>query len=236
LRLRGLEQLDDPRKGGVNMNLVFVALLLTAPAQEKNEAEELYRKMEKQLTAAKTLQVSFEMDIPSDKGGKFKGILWLADGNKLRMDISGEMAGQKVKLEIVSDGTKLKASGSEMPKPMEQATQKKLKDNVVTVMTRAGLFAGLFFPIIITDPEEQPKELDADAMFGVSEFKLGPKEKIGQQEAQVLEYTLTLTEAGRKKLMSVSVWLDAKTNLPLQRVLLVQEYSGPRKLDHRLSY
>ena len=60
------------------------------------------------------------------------------------------------------------------------------------------------------DPLKADK-FDKDKVVTVSDFKLGKKEKVGDKEAQAVEYQVGL---GGKK-FPATVWIDLKTNLPL---------------------
>jgi hypothetical protein len=54
-------------------------------------------------------------------------------------------------------------------------------------------------------------------MFPVSGFKLGNKEKIGECEAQRLDYVLGVK--GKETTYHVTVWIDVKTELPVKRLV-----------------
>jgi outer membrane lipoprotein-sorting protein len=61
-------------------------------------------------------------------------------------------------------------------------------------------------------------ELDADALLSVSDFKAGEPGKVGGKEAKLVRFTATPGMNG-KQAASASLWLDAKTNLPLKHVI-----------------
>jgi hypothetical protein len=56
-------------------------------------------------------------------------------------------------------------------------------------------------------------ELTPDA-FQLSDFKLAGPEKIGERNTRVIQYTFK--EKGAKDSLSVKMWLDAETNLPIK--------------------
>src|SRR5262249_9167694 len=138
-------------KGGALMRItrfltVFIVAALVLPVfgQEGNEAEKLLRKLEEKLTKAKTLRVSFEttMDIPGG-GGKFNGSLTLAEGNRARMKIDGDIMGKPVKLDMTSNGTKMKAflmdPDTGRSKTVEKEVPRSLTESLAGSMARAGV-------------------------------------------------------------------------------------------------
>ena len=60
--------------------------------------------------------------------------------------------------------------------------------------------------------------------FPVSEFKLGPKEKVGDVTAQRLDYRFDVKGQkqpnGEDAPFQASVWIDPKTSLPLKRAII----------------
>jgi hypothetical protein len=70
---------------------------------------------------------------------------------------------------------------------------------------------------------------DSKGRFPVSGFRLGPTEKVGEREAQRLEYQLFIKGQdgpdGKPAPFSVTLWLDPETLLPMKRVVL-QEVLG----------
>jgi hypothetical protein len=201
--------------------LVELVILLALHADDKNEAEQLFRKMETKLTSAKSLETAFEakmegLKFADTKVISLKGSLVFAEGNKSHLEISGEYL---PKVANISDGTKMQAVVDDKPQAKKDVP-KKQTEIFWAVITRSGLTVPLLF---IGAPAADylffaslDKEAKIDDMFKVSDFKLGKKEKVGNQEAQVVEYKLQVQ--GRDE-MAVSVWLDTKTDLPLKRVL-----------------
>src|SRR5262245_50330473 len=156
------------------MGYATVAVLLAALAQDKNEAEQLFRKMEDKLARAKTLQVAVSISIAGNKEGKFAGSLTLAEGNKARLHLKGALADKALDLEMVSDGVRMHVSNPGS-KPSDRETPKNLNDIVARALSRVGLFATL-----MTARQSGPKraELGVDDLFRASQFKLGKKEKV----------------------------------------------------------
>jgi outer membrane lipoprotein-sorting protein len=206
------------------MRLSLTALLTFLPlfpalAQESDEAGKLFRKMEKKLSEAKSLRVALEgtaEGIEDLRGTlKYKGTMVLAQGNKARFEMEMEIEGKKRRTTFVSDGTKTIGDMAGEAGKRREDTPKMFFEVTIGFFKHGGPVAGYVFS------SSGPEGKQTFARFKPSAFKLGPKEKIGQRQAQVIEYKLTLEtapkEAGKLSL-SEKLWLDVETNLPLKRV------------------
>src|SRR5262249_879396 len=76
-------------------------------------------------------------------------------------------------------------------------------------ISREGLFKGLFIGTELFVP------------LKISEFKLGSKQKVGNRQAQPVEYNSTIKDT--KKSMTTVVWIDIETKLPLRREFRMKE-------------
>jgi hypothetical protein len=191
---------------------LFLALAVSAP--DKNEAEQLFQKMEASLDKAKTLDLAFETtygEAALRNGQRLKGTLAVADENKLCLRVRGGKANATVHLRI-SDGARAirKVEGDE-GKPEPDKTPKNLTANYLTVVARSGVLPALL-PQVYANERNDYKE-----MFPVSGFKLGNKEKVGEREAQRVDYVLGVK--GQKTTYPVTVWIDLKTGLPAKRLV-----------------
>jgi len=116
---------------------------------------------------------------------------------------------------VISDGKTIKP----VPAPFlttGEPTPKQLNEVYTLLMTRHGLVG-------VNEKEVLQKEFDRNKSLIASDFKFGKKEKIGDVEAQAIEYVLTVDLGGKKSKVPVTVWLDPKTTLPLKRVKVVEE-------------
>jgi outer membrane lipoprotein-sorting protein len=207
------------------MKLQLVAFLLSAAAQD-NEAEKLFRAMEKAIDGAKALRVVFEAtyDKQARNALNLKGTMLLVQGNKLRVEATSLQQGKEIKLLMISDGTKLRVEQNGGLR--EQDTPRNLYRNLLLAGKRANLLVGLMLGI------EEAEE------YHVSDFKLGKKEKVGSFETRVLQYNLAFGSR-KDNPVNVTLWLDEKTNLPVKQVgaspteRLVESYSEFR-LDPKL--
>jgi outer membrane lipoprotein-sorting protein len=189
---------------------VVAAACLTVrllPAQEGTEAEKLFRQMEAKLSKAQTLECTFATRL--DPKGTFKGSLTFAEGNKARVEVTGEVD-RAAKYTVVSDGTKIvRLVDAGVPEQVNEIKPQALREEILRSFGLVGGFAVLEFSF-------------AKDKVKVSGFKLGKKEKLDGREAQVVEYEMTL----RKTTISTTLWLDAKTTLPVKRVVRVDKGGG----------
>jgi len=197
--------------------LAPLVLLLVVPGADKDDAEKLFRQMEAKLMKAKTVDCAFDAKVEADKTGTLKGAVLLGEGNKVRIEMSNESGGMKGEETVISDGTKSKASDkgaltTDVPKWLGEAVR--------AAVARCGVALLSVLGPRPADPEKEfpEKEFKIDEHFQVSDFKLGKKEMVNKQEAQAVQYTLTLKKPKKEKI-EVSVWIDPKTQLPLKRVL-----------------
>jgi outer membrane lipoprotein-sorting protein len=209
------------------MQTFWMGLLLTASMQgpESAKAEKLFQAMANTLTTTKTLQCSFAIAIElNDRKGRFNGRLAFAEGNKYRLEADGDFFGNKLHIESISDGMKMKWTMGAAGQPPQSATgdvPPKANEFLRESMARSGVFIGLFpKPTKKAQPEvcdvclEQNKK--AEEIYEVSNFKLGGKEMLGKREIRQIEYRLTIDKQDQ---VAVTVWLDTENNLPLKRQL-----------------
>jgi outer membrane lipoprotein-sorting protein len=205
------------------MWISFVALLLAAVAGQ-DEALETFRRMEQQVLKCKTFEAQMEVNFPGDpedienieipKG--VKGRLLVARGNKMRWEIDMIAAGRRHKVTTVSDGERMRTIGPGVPRQNDQAPEQ-LAEIALSSVTRGGIWLTLYAVLENHDPAKEYKDFDPDKSFAVSDFKLGPKEMVAGKEAQVLEYNAKIADQS----LSVTVWIDTQTHLPLKRMLKV---------------
>jgi outer membrane lipoprotein-sorting protein len=213
-------------KNEVNMrHITIVALGLLAAAlvprvhAQQNEAEKLFRAMEKKVTSAKAVRVASDDKVDAP-GIRLKWMLVFAEGNKCRLEGSVESEGKVIKESTISDGAKLLSTQRGVPRPKEDAPP-----DLTTMLQGSILRCGMSVQWLTgLDGKKQGFKIDED--FKVTDFVLGDKEKVGEHEAQVVRYNVFLR--GKVKL-PVSVWLDAKTKLPLKRVTTIPD-KGEQKL------
>jgi outer membrane lipoprotein-sorting protein len=220
---------------------VALTFVLSATAPAPNQAEKLFRAMEKALASAKTLQVTFTHTtaVSPDDGPKkskklrkerlWKGTLTLAAGDKLRFEGEWEVRQllYRSPLKIVSDGSRMRfergiyrLEGVESHSSTHP-TPRGLNKEVVGCLTRLGLAGGLEMALELmeegspktekSEPEDDLQKFLTDEL-PVSGFKLGKRVKLGGREARAITYEVGCgTERHR-----ATVLIDPRTNLPLK--------------------
>jgi outer membrane lipoprotein-sorting protein len=187
------------------LTLVVATLAVPVSAGE-NEAEKLFRQMEKKVKGAKTLQIRFEMAI-SVLGieGNLKGTASFGESDKARLEAKGTIAGQEVDALGVATGTKihLLERGSKDGKTLD--SPKGLGIYFRGVVPRVGLGAAL------EDQDALADLPNVDDRYKISDFKLGGKEKIGDAETRIVEYAVLIK--GKDK-GTAKLWINTKTHLP----------------------
>jgi len=216
--------------------IVLAACVTPSPGQNTNRggddrAKQLFQQMEGRLAKAQTLECAFEITdefaARGDPRSKLllEGYLFLAEGNRARQEINERADGRPTFHMLVSDGMRWwwydKGSPPHLVNTKPYAD---LNADFLTALARTGLS----LPNLPLPPVEAA---DSKERFPVSGFRLGPKEKIGEREAQRLEYQLFIKGQkepnGEDAPFSVTVWLDPQTSLPIQRVV-VQDVLGMR--------
>ena len=207
--------------------LMPLVVVLVLHAAEPNEAEQLFRQMEKQVAGAKTLEWTFDIKMEGGPGGALNGSLTFSEGNKSRLEMNANLTGKKSKDVMICDGLKMAVLTDGVPKKTSDAP-KHLNEVFGAALSRSGLLLPYFTAYV----PDKDKEFKIDEQFPVSNFKLGKKEKVGEQEAQVIQYTLS--SGAIKFPLAITVWLDAKTNLPLKRIIVTMK--GDEKLTVTETY
>jgi outer membrane lipoprotein-sorting protein len=193
------------------MRLMLVVLLLQALVRADDDAEKRVRAMEKKLEAAKSLQVAFEARAEGVKeSGTMKGTLTLAEGNKLHLDGTIEIAGKSLNFKRISDGANTTEEGLDGG---TRPTSKTLTEDYRRSLTHGGFIAGFYLSTEADGVVSWP-------VFRASEFELGKPDNLRTRRAQIVDCKLTPAAKGGKTdvAFSEALWLDLETSLPLKRV------------------
>jgi hypothetical protein len=202
---------------GVWLVLCIVILLACAPALpagEPNEAEKLFRAMEKKINSVKTIECRFEgkKQVNFDKG-EFKGTLLLGEGNKCYLEgTMMSLPGLIEKGTTICDGTKMYVITDGKPAAVHDAP-KDLNAQIRAALAQTGL--RLQASVSINGTLHDLKQFLAPDRKS-TEFRLGKKGKVGGKESHWIQYTLP---GGVGSDIRVNLWLDAETDLPLKRTL-----------------
>ena len=193
----------------------ILALFAISLPQESHEAQELFRKMEEKFTKAKSVQVSWRVAAKVKEGDiTAQGSVFLDEGNKARMDVTGKVIDTEQKDQIISDGKTLNTYGS---RRSSVDTPKDFNRTVLGSLARGGAVNAL----TVINMKYYARESDPSKLFTLSSFALGKKEKVDKREAQVIEFKAKLEPANQEA--QVKLWIDSETGLPLRRVFTVNE-------------
>jgi outer membrane lipoprotein-sorting protein len=199
------------------MTLAALAFTAASAYGQENEAEKLYRAMEKKIRTAKSLHLVFEGKMAGEgKKGEFKGNFRIAEGHKARMEFEGDIAGQTMKVLVISDGKSTYSKLNEMADTKDNPAAKKDFEKALAFTARIGLVSALE---VVGSKGPPNEDTDIDKLAVIKDFKLGDKEKIGKQETQVVHYSVKLGDGPEAK---ASVWIDTKTELPVKRELIAE--------------
>ena len=193
-----------------------------------DSAKQLFEKMEERLSQAKTVKcdLNIHFDGSGEPGAPVRHVDYissfaLADGNRARLELkkakaeAADVPGVPFLL-IISDGRRQLHQDSGMPKPQIHRATESTNADLTALVSRSG-----FFLSTLPLPDVQVKSMKD--RFPVSEFKLGPKERIGDLMAQRVDYRFDV--AGRKgpngedAPFRASVWIDSDNMLPLKRTI-----------------
>jgi len=205
-------------------------LVMVAPAQ-KNEAEELFRKMEDKVHKAKSIQYESETVVEGPEKMSMVVKATLAEGNKANMSVTAEVDGKKVGVQGVSDGKKSRRKHGNEPVKMEE-TPKNMNIALSSTLTRLGITG---MAATRDSKEEDPlkaDKFDKDKFIPLSDFKMGAKEKVGDIETQIVEYSIRLRKDSPA--IPVKVWIDPKTNLPVKRAYETSDRGKPSKVTETI--
>ena len=190
--------------------LILIAAVLLLP-QEKNEAEELFKKMEEKVAKAKSIQLSCSGTAKMSQGDmSLSADLLVETGNKVRLTCELKGPGETHKELFVSDGKAMKLLEGE--RVQSEKTPKALNADLILGLTRGGgLFTAGWVQAVTLKDERHANRSKVPTCSG---FKMGRKEKIGERGAQSIEFTIKGMEAGD---VACVLWIDTETHLPLKR-------------------
>jgi outer membrane lipoprotein-sorting protein len=193
--------------------LSAVLLLLAAPVfGQENEAEKLFRAMEKKICDAKSLKVVCDVKNSRVPDGMIAECQ-MAQGNKLRLEFAPR---NKTALSFltVCDGKTIKWQAPVRDVGEGEIATVKHLSRIISVGLGRGPVGNLAF--VSTQIERRTtSDFDSEKDFAVKDFKLAGKEQIGKREAHVIEYELTTREMN--EICKAKVWIDSKSFLPIKR-------------------
>lgn len=218
----------------------LAASLLSSTLAQDNEADKLFRGMEKKLLAAKAFEVKFDYQFEKRKA---KGELLVTQDNKVRLKVVGHFEEKrKAGFELVSDGKQVKTKGArffvasngqpavDAGGESEWQTTKTFHKVLGSTVSRGGVW---FTVVVMPYLRGGDGELDPDgeeSKMTVYDFKLAGAEKVGDKEAKVVRYRFGKGGGGRDD-EEITLWIEAKTLLPLKRTFVLKN-GGARIVEN----
>lgn len=183
---------------------LLVALPCLALAEPpKNEAETLFRAMEKKLSSAKTLHVVCKAREPREKGDQHDATFWLA-GEKFRGDFDWASTSHGE-----SQWSVFSAEG--LCWDSRRAHAKREASKTVGAAAAIGFArTGTWAISELSSALGAGMDAGDGTRWELSDFKLGKKEK----DLQAIEYAVN---SGKRDAMTYTLWIDVKTQLPVKR-------------------
>ena len=201
--------------------LGFLLILPALFPQEKNEAEELLKKSSEKLAAAQSFQCKAQLIVHGAVGDvTVEQTFQCAAGNKLRFEMKGKFKDKELKYLIVSDGSKVRLDLNAPEKHETIDTPADLNVQVLSMIPRLSLrgsVESMCWPVLGGD---KPMEC-----IRFNEFKSLKVDKASDREVRSISYLVNQTKPSRGvegKDTPCTLWIDAKTLLPVKRELKVK--------------
>jgi hypothetical protein len=212
---------------------LLIVLCLAAPARgQENDAEKLFRAMEKKVRAAKAAHVDYVAEVVrKTQTIKFKGSLDQTKDNRGRLEVFSDAKGKMAEnMLMISDGKWLYSRIDGEADVEKNAPH--IKDSGKTtpaLLARLGVIPGIFTASkLLADGARLKEPFDVDQIIPAKGFKLGTKEAEGARVFQRVNYVVEIKIA--KAPVKASVWIDVETHLPWERTLEFEADSDVRSI------
>lgn len=207
--------------------MIPIALALLLPLQAASTPEDLHRRMEKTLEAAKSLDLKITTKARWGLEGKDLGADLVSriqiQGARLRFESSGSIGvvdgkeGKKLSIDLVSGDKRLRmrSTGTELKEALDGASPKGLPGRILSGMLRTN---AIFLPDMLGEDFMADGGTFVDQQADPSGFRDDGREKLGGRAAVRIRYLLTLEAEGyASQSYRIRLWIDEKTGLPLKR-------------------
>jgi hypothetical protein len=176
---------------------LVVLVLVAAPAQAQDEAESLYRAMEKKICATKSLQIDFEGEqVFLKEKGTIKAKVYLGEGNRYRIEGVLEHDGKMESVLIVADGKSFFSKPNNNAPGMTRRVQEGDHDKWRGYVARTGVIVSILAlaqPRLSSDDQNEKKEFDLDKAVPVKNFKRVPRKRWARRTRRLSNMTLAWT-------------------------------------------
>jgi outer membrane lipoprotein-sorting protein len=192
----------DPRTDAGDFKLTFPT----------GEAEKLFRAAQEKIKAANVVRATVRLEARA--GGKRveqgRASLLFTKQNQARFKIEIAAAGKKDAAEMISDGKRVKYAKSPetIVKAEADPAPAKLSGRLTKMLSSLG---------VLTTYDDVSGAAPVFEVYHLVSFEAGAPEKVGGRDAKVVAYTVVGLPGTD---WDVTLWIDAETGLPLQRVLV----------------
>lgn len=217
--------------------VLFAWIVLVFPlgaGEPVDDASQFYGQVQKQILDAKTLQVKFTsifetlqkgQKVKSTKSIKGEGSLVMAEGNRCKFlfDWSEEGSDKKFSWIAISDGKRISMTRNGFfskeiePETLEWKTP--LDRCLKADLLGSGLMSGGTFHGYSYYPKD--KTVSRTLPYEIKNCRFQKEEMSGDRKTQVIRYHLNSYPP-----MSVTVWIDTQTRLPVKRVRVWSGVAG----------
>src|SRR5262249_10581452 len=148
--------INASKERAVRMIALATILLATRPVFGQDEAEKLYRAMEKKIASAKTVELTFEAALSgARRTTNMKGKIYAAEGAKTNLTMEGSGDADGLKMVMISDGKTNYVKESDKPPQTIPVADAKRIQQMQPLLARLGMTGSLF---IIRASPEPPQE------------------------------------------------------------------------------
>jgi outer membrane lipoprotein-sorting protein len=174
--------------------------------------------LEARLMAAPGLRCTFTITSTGPVPAQLDGILFAQPGNHVRLEANGTLEGKPAQPRVVSDG--VRAAGGSLDKSFSDVAPPAIGEAVVLGFVRMGLLHNLAMLSSGAPPD------GADGSFKSSVVA----SDVVRASAERNRYDFKILVDGKQRGES-SLWLDARSGLPLRRHTTVHFEDGELQVD-----
>jgi hypothetical protein len=220
---------DFLKSAGIAGLALGVQGYLDSPAGGQEEsAQELYKKIEQQISGAAAFRVKFTLAPEKESPEvplKAAGTLTVAKGNRIRLEVAAN--GEPSRPVLVSDGKQILIPATEDQKEVRRETPGTLTADWAARAARIGVLGPIFHegPFLESDPFPRWAQ-----RYKLQDFKKGPSE----DGLETLTFSALLLKDPPKDnqdvllgLFSVKLWYTPKT-MTLRKRRVVESAGGPQ--------
>jgi hypothetical protein len=187
------------------------------PASPSSQGDPLAA-LEQRLLSCRTVRIRLRVASGGSVASHFEGTLLLGEGQRVRLDMTGELGSRPSDLRLVSDGKTMRGGSKEHPFELEAAPA--MREGLVIAFVRMGLLHDL----ALLSEGRPPAHVDGTVRSWIQ--AVGAKHVPGEAVGAATEHwTWDLAVSGGSK-AEEDVWVDASTGLPVKRRVLVHFPEG----------